>query len=91
MSTTGRWRPARGIDDLLRATLTATMPSFTVNARFPLRAVLPATLAQLVEHSFRKAGVLGSSPRGGSKQKGRKDKSLRLASFSETEAENPKA
>ena len=65
----------------LDATLTANMPSFTVNARVPQPTALAATLAQLVEHSFRKAGVLGSSPRGGLKQKSRKCKTLRLSYF----------
>jgi hypothetical protein len=75
-----RWRPA-GIardflDEATRAArrrvgsiLTLDRPSFTVNVVgsgvWSAPPLSVATLAQLVEHSFRKAGVLGSSPRGG--------------------------
>ncbi len=44
------------------------LPKVETRVRFPLPAqgFLCATLAQLAEHHFRKVGVRGSIPRGGS-------------------------
>ncbi len=42
--------------------LTSRMRGFSVKAAISSRQAQCATLAQLVEHSFRKAGVQGSSP-----------------------------